>query len=1284
MKGRIACILILSLLFTLGFAVSLVEVTPRVTESKVSIELVLSGRPVEARVEANTSKTVYSVFLKDVTMSGDRLIFPVAVGPVEMVRVVNVGNGLTVFVNLLVPSQVSYELKNNVFLLQFPRSAERFDVVFEGMSFESVLKYLAERLNLNVVIADSVRNLSLNMRLVGVAPEDALRDVLVTLGDVSYSYFPDGTMFVGRYEEVSERFQRFWGVYRVGEQSFVEKLKALISPDKLAYLPSKSALFVYGTAQEHDLIASLISVSPPLQRREIVFTAPVDQVIELLDGLRNVYQFEYQILKPISRVILTGGEEALSKIERYLKLLEAKEQKLAEPTTVPTKRFAFYSYDPETASKLIRLLLGISAEPHPELNLVICQVPIDQEQELLNFLAENNLELSSQVFSMTISKGEEEFLKAAVEFLGVPSNRLRLLNVDGKNLRVVFNLPKKVFDGISPLLEALLRERRKGFKTICMEFQNELEEGLLAVVQRLFNVDTKKVGKFLILEGTEDDLLKAENYLKEMTKEHLKFLNVSIPEHGIEGVKAFLREKYGVTVSTFPGLNVVMLSSRDEKVLSDAAKELEELVAEQKTMKIVDRKVGLPQEVVKNLLAQVYGVSVEFLDTGVLLIGERKRVEEAQAFLDRLSTLKSEETREVLRIPKWVAGTDRLMALVASSTGVAYELLGDLAVVFGTKDVVEQAKKLFEDVLAKLGEVKEKEIAVFVDIPKDFPIDEFLNFSKEVYPEVSATKLEKLALIVVRGAQDDVQKVLEVFETFQKRFSVVYREYVFERVIFEVDSGFPFEQFKAFLEAFVSDVKQVIYLDKIGVVLVEAPASKRQKVEEVYKLFSEKVSKVSEKTERKTVPIPANLDLNEVVSYLGKIFSDLKIEAFPKLGYILLLGPKDVVERAERLIKQVEETQTKEYITVMKDKISVKAEDVPLFELIKEAARKLGISIVFADVPTEKVTLFVDNVSWDNFVGIVGKNYGYVFDRKDNAYVIYKTKQDPTRRYVYEISHNFDQVKALIEFYGGTVYVDALNNFMIVTGISETVKAEIDEIVRKISKPTKQVEISAMMVDRSLLSSLNESINIGLVGPSANAPNVNVGSGGMTFTFNVSDYLNFERIISSVLGSTLTLQVADRTQGSLGDILASPRVVTVSGKEARILIGDRIPYITDTNGDGTPEVQFLETGIELRITPYVRGDDTIEVDLFVKASEPGNYVQNIPGERTREAKTFLIVRNNSTIVIGGLTREFTNVTETKLPFLGDLPIIGRLFRTKTEEKQKRDLTIFVTVRVVEP
>jgi type II secretory pathway component HofQ len=86
----------------------------------------------------------------------------------------------------------------------------------------------------------------------------------------------------------------------------------------------------------------------------------------------------------------------------------------------------------------------------------------------------------------------------------------------------------------------------------------------------------------------------------------------------------------------------------------------------------------------------------------------------------------------------------------------------------------------------------------------------------------------------------------------------------------------------------------------------------------------------------------------------------------------------------------------------------------------------------------------------------------------------------------------------------------------------------------------------------------------------------------------------------------------------------------------------------------------------------------------VKASEPGNYINEVPGERTREAQTHLIVKNGSTITIGGLIREVTNVTESKLPFLGDLPVIGQFFRTKSENKEKRDLVIFLTVRVVEP
>ena len=319
------------------------------------------------------------------------------------------------------------------------------------------------------------------------------------------------------------------------------------------------------------------------------------------------------------------------------------------------------------------------------------------------------------------------------------------------------------------------------------------------------------------------------------------------------------------------------------------------------------------------------------------------------------------------------------------------------------------------------------------------------------------------------------------------------------------------------------------------------------------------------------------------------------------------------------------------------------------------------------------------DISWEKFLNLISQNYGYLFDEENGIYVVSKPKQDLAKRYIYSVPHNFDQIKSLIEFYGGTVYMDSLNNFMVVTGISETIKKELDNIIKKLSKPTKQVEISAKIVDKSLIDILDKERGLELSGTG-----INLSSSGAGISFSVADYLDFEKIFESVFNSSLSLQYSDRESNTLDDILASPRIVTTSGKEAKILIGDRIPYVTDTNGDGTPEVQFLETGIELTITPFVRSDDTIELDLFVKASEPGNYVNNVPGEKTREAQTHLIVKNGSTIVIGGLIRETTNVTESKLPFLGDLPIIGRFFKTKSENKEKRDLIIFVTVRVVEP
>lgn len=464
---------------------------------------------------------------------------------------------------------------------------------------------------------------------------------------------------------------------------------------------------------------------------------------------------------------------------------------------------------------------------------------------------------------------------------------------------------------------------------------------------------------------------------------------------------------------------------------------------------------------------------------------------------------------------------------------------------------------------------------------------------------------------------------------------------------------------------------------------MEVPVSQSERVSSLLDTFLKKEEAVSEKKAVKSVTIPSGVNPDELSSYLKKLLRNVEITVFPNMGQMIVEGPENEVEKAVELVEAEKEKivlkEKKDYVKVSDGKLTINAEDVSLYDLLAEIASELGISVMFVSIPSEKITMKADDITWEKFVDLISQNYGYLFDNKSGVYVLSKPKQDLARRYVYDVPHNFDQIKALIEFYGGTVYVDSLNNFMVVTGISETIKKELDNIIEKLKKPTKQIEISAKIVDRSLIDRLSKEAGLELTGG-----NVNVGSSGAGISFSVTDYLDFEKIFGGILNSNLSLQFSDQKTNTLDDILASPRIVTTSGKEARILIGDRIPYVTDTNGDGTPEVQFLETGIELNITPFVRSDDTIELDLFVKASEPGNYINEVPGERTRETQTHLIVKNGSTITIGGLIREVTNVTESKLPFLGDLPVIGQFFRTKSENKEKRDLIIFLTVRVVEP
>ncbi|AIY88172.1 MULTISPECIES: type II secretion system protein GspD [unclassified Thermotoga] len=1280
---RILLILVM-LMFSVLFSAELVGVLPKIENDRVIIKIQVSSPVEDVSAEMNSSKTVFSIFMKGVQMKISRFMVPVGVGPVEGVRVVNVGNGVMVSASLLVPFPGSYRLEDKTIVMEFPRSKERIDVSFENMPFEDMVKYLSERLNLNVIVSDSVKSATTSLKLNDVTPEDALRDLLVTFGEVAYAYFPDGTMFIGKYEEVSGRFQRFWGIYRVENQTVADRIKSLISQEAMIdYLPSKSVLFVYGTSEEHDLVASLLSVSPPLQQKEVSFSVDSARVEELLTALKSVYQFEYHLLKPVSRVILVGDSETISKVERYIRILETREQvSVEEQVQIPAKKFVFYAYDPESAASLITLLLGIDAQPFKDMNLVVCQVPIDKEQELVDFIAENNLELG-EMFYLDIKKGEEDFLREVAQFLGVPDSRLRFLNIDGENVKAGLSVSKAVYEKVSPILEKLLSLRRKNFIVKSVELKKEIQQEMIDAITRMYGVSMEKIGNFLFIEGARSSVENAEEQLKKLQIEHTQFLKIALKTENVEDLSRFMKEKYGVEFEYFSSLKMAMLSGKEEENVQKAAEELQIISSEERIIRFVKKTENVPIDKAKNVVSQLYSVSIEELGNELAVIGEREEVEKAADLLQKIFSSEVEISRDFVKLPSWIDEQEKLLEVVKNSAGITYEILDGVVYFEGTKENVEKAKELFSDIVEKLGEVRKEETVEFLEVDSSFPVEEFINLSSKLYPDVTCFSLDQLGLLVLKGSSEAVEDLSSIYRSFFERHQKIVKENVFDRLMLEVPSGFSFEEFKTFLEVLVPEVKQVVYLDKLNLLLVEVPVSQSEKVKSLLDTFLKKEEAVSEKKAVKSVTIPSGVNPDELSSYLKKLLRNVEITVFPNMGQMIVEGPENEVRKAVELVETEKEKivlkEKKDYVKVSDGKLTINAEDAPLYDLLEEIAGELGISVMFVSIPSEKITMKADNVAWEKFIDLISQNYGYLFDNKNGVYVVSKPKQDLARRYIYDVPHNFDQIKALIEFYGGTVYVDSLNNFMVVTGISETIKKELDDIIEKLKKPTKQVEISAKIVDRSLIDRLSKETVLELTGG-----NVNVGSSGAGISFFVTDYLDFEKILGEILNSTLSLQFSDQKTNTLDDILASPRIVTTSGKEARILIGDRIPYVTDTNGDGTPEVQFLETGIELSITPFVRSDDTIELDLFVKASEPGNYINEVPGERTREAQTHLIVKNGSTITIGGLIREVTNVTESKLPFLGDLPVIGQFFRTKSENKEKRDLVIFLTVRVVEP
>jgi type IV pilus assembly protein PilQ len=276
----------------------------------------------------------------------------------------------------------------------------------------------------------------------------------------------------------------------------------------------------------------------------------------------------------------------------------------------------------------------------------------------------------------------------------------------------------------------------------------------------------------------------------------------------------------------------------------------------------------------------------------------------------------------------------------------------------------------------------------------------------------------------------------------------------------------------------------------------------------------------------------------------------------------------------------------------------------------------------------------------------------------------------------------------------GQVQVEKRTNSLIITDLPDNV-ARVEQMAIALDSTTPQIEITAKLVDvdAEALHQIGIEWNVGpaeseFFTPGGEVPFHPFDEEDVTLAgehnTGIADPAN--RLTFGLFKDWITLEAQLQTleQRRKANIISNPRITTVDNREAKILVGQKIPLIVQDVA-GNPVTQLQTIGIQLRVTPHLTDDKKIIMDLHPEVSDLSTQstVQGGVIINTSEADTRVMVEDGQTAVIGGLIRSNDSVVRRGVPYLMDIPLVGMLFRSDSKVRQNRELIIFVTPRLIQ-
>lgn len=386
--------------------------------------------------------------------------------------------------------------------------------------------------------------------------------------------------------------------------------------------------------------------------------------------------------------------------------------------------------------------------------------------------------------------------------------------------------------------------------------------------------------------------------------------------------------------------------------------------------------------------------------------------------------------------------------------------------------------------------------------------------------------------------------------------------------------------------------------------------------------------------------------------------------------------------------------------------LSLNFQDVEVRAVLQVLADYAGVNLVASDAVQGNVTLRLQDVPWDQALDLVLRSKGLARRQEGNVLLVapatelatqsfdtrvgqaLEAQLQPLRRELLPIHHAkaaelAELLMASLADDGilagrGSLSVDERTNTLVLHQPAERL-AELRQLVAQLDVPVRQVVIEARIVEANV--DYQKSLGVRWGGPLY----LEEPQPGKDLFVD----LGLERAGSSIGlgllrgGVLLDLELSAMEKSGNGEIISQPKVVTADKETARILKGTEVPY-QETSKSGATSVAFREASLSLEVTPQITPDNKVIMTVRVTKDEPDyvNALNDVPPIRKNEVNAKVRVTDGETIVIGGVYSTSQNNVVDKVPFFGDLPYVGRLFRRDALQEKKSELLVFLTPRIM--